>query len=101
VFLRVDFQFVLIEWVLGTELLAKVANEVSRLSPKSQLDSWNVSGDRSLGELSFSRGLCSSRLSRQNKRDRFSPMGCSEDFLSKRVSVMLWTWQEKLVEAYE
>jgi hypothetical protein len=46
--------------------------------------------------LSFSRGLCSSRLSRQkltgfpNRSDRFRPVGCREGFLSKEVSVVPW-----------
>jgi hypothetical protein len=42
VLLRVGFRFLLIEWVLGTELLAKGA----QLSPKSHFDPWNESGDR-------------------------------------------------------
>jgi hypothetical protein len=64
VFLRLDFWFLLIEWVLGTDLLAKVAHEVPHLSPKYHFDPWNSSGDRLVEGLSFSRGLSSSRLSR-------------------------------------
>jgi hypothetical protein len=64
VFLRVDFRFLLIEWVLGAELLAKGSPRGSPSTPKSHIDPWNEVGDRSLGVLSFSRGLCSSRLSR-------------------------------------
>jgi hypothetical protein len=66
VFLRVDFRFLLIEWVLGTELLAKGSPRGTQLSSKSHFDPWNESGDRSLGVLSFSCGLCSSQLFRQN-----------------------------------
>jgi hypothetical protein len=62
---RVDFRFLLIEWVSGTELLAKGGHEVTHLSPKSHFDPWNESGDRLEEVLSFSRGMCSSRLSRQ------------------------------------
>jgi hypothetical protein len=64
VFLRFDFRFLLIEWVLGTELLARIADEVPQLSPMSHFDQWNELGDRSLEGLSFSRGLSSSRLSK-------------------------------------
>jgi hypothetical protein len=39
---------------------------------------------------SFSRGLCSSRLSRPKRADRFRPVSCREAFLSKEVSVALW-----------
>jgi hypothetical protein len=63
-FLRVDFRFLLIEWVLGTELLDKGRHEVPHLSSKSHFDPWNESGDRLVEGLSFSRGLSSSRLSR-------------------------------------
>jgi hypothetical protein len=71
VFLRVDFRFLLIEWVLGTELLAIGSHEAPQLSLKSHFDLWNEQGDRSLGKLSFSCGLSSYRLSRQNCPDRF------------------------------
>jgi hypothetical protein len=64
VFLRVDFRFLLIEWVLGTELLAKGSPRGTPTIPKSYLDLWNESGDRMVEGLSFSRGLSSSRLSR-------------------------------------
>jgi hypothetical protein len=37
VFLRVDFQFLLIEWVLGTELLAKGSPRGSPTIPKVSL----------------------------------------------------------------
>jgi hypothetical protein len=62
---RVDFRFLLIEWVSGTELLAKGSPRGTHLSPKSHFDLWNELGDRLEGVLSFSCGLCSSRLSRQ------------------------------------
>jgi hypothetical protein len=71
VFLRVDFRFLLIEWVMGIELLAKGSPWGTPQSPKSHFDPWNELGDRSLGVSSFSRGLCSSRLSKQNQSDRF------------------------------
>jgi hypothetical protein len=37
VFLRVNFQFLLIEWVLGTELLAKVSPRGAQTIPKVSL----------------------------------------------------------------
>jgi hypothetical protein len=47
--------------------------------------------------MSFSRGLCSSRLSRPKPARLVSqtgltgcPVGCREGFLSKEVSVALW-----------
>jgi hypothetical protein len=47
----------------GPSFLPKVAHKVPQLSPKSHFDPWNKLGDQLLGVLSFSRGLCSSRLS--------------------------------------
>jgi hypothetical protein len=55
----------------GPSFWPKVAHEVPQLSPKSHFDPWNELEDRSLGVLSFSRGLRSSRLSRKNRPDRF------------------------------
>jgi hypothetical protein len=60
----VDFRFLLIEWVLGTVLLAKGSPRGTPTIPKSYFDPWNGLGDRLEEVLSFSRGLCSSRLSR-------------------------------------
>jgi hypothetical protein len=37
VFLRVDFRFLLIEWVLGTELLAKGSPQSTPVIPKVSL----------------------------------------------------------------
>jgi hypothetical protein len=48
----------------GPSFWPKVAHEVPHLPPKSHYDPWNKLGGRSLGVLSFFRGLCSSRLSR-------------------------------------
>jgi hypothetical protein len=45
VLLRVDFQFLLIEWVLGTELLAKGSPRGTPSIPKSHFDPWNELGD--------------------------------------------------------
>jgi hypothetical protein len=41
VFLRVDFRFLLIEWVLGTELLAKGSPLGTPTIPKSHFNLWN------------------------------------------------------------
>jgi hypothetical protein len=62
--LRVDFRFLLIEWVLGIELLAKGSPRGTPTIPKSHFDLWNESGDQLVEGLSFSRGLCSSRMSK-------------------------------------
>jgi hypothetical protein len=73
-----------------------VAHEVPQLSPKSHFDPWNESGDRSLGRLSFSTGCvlpdCPGKTGLTgfpNLSDQFSPVGCREGFLSRKVSVML------------
>jgi hypothetical protein len=73
VFLRVRFRFLLIEWVLGTKLLAKGS---SRGAPTGC-----VLPD-CLGKTSLTVF--------PNRSDRFSPVGCREGFLSKGVSVVLW-----------
>jgi hypothetical protein len=53
--------------------------------------------------LSFSRGLSSSQLSRPfpNRSDLFSPVGCRVEFLSKKVSVVLWLFLFKGGEVLE
>jgi hypothetical protein len=98
VFLRVDFQFLLIEWVLETELLAKGSPRGARPTPKVSL--WSVEGiERSISwSLEFfPRAVFfptvqakTGRTGFPNRRDRFRPVGCREGFLSKGVSVALW-----------
>jgi hypothetical protein len=46
VFLRVDFRFLLIEWVLGTELLAKGSPRGTPTILKVSFHPWNESRDR-------------------------------------------------------
>jgi hypothetical protein len=62
-----------------------LAHEVPQLSPKSHFDLWNELG------FEFSRWLCSTRLSRQNRSDRFpnrsdrfSHVGCRGEFLREK-----------------
>jgi hypothetical protein len=65
VLLRFDFRFLLIEWVLGIEFLAKGSPRGTPTIPKVSLWSVERIGRSIGGVLCFSRGLCSSRLSRQ------------------------------------
>jgi hypothetical protein len=98
VFLRVDFQFPLIAWVLGTELLAKGRPWGTPTIPKVSL--WSVERiGRSIGGRFefFPRAVFfptvqakTSVTSFPNRSDRFHPVGCREGFLSKEVSIVLW-----------
>jgi hypothetical protein len=98
VFLRVDFRFLLIEWVLGTKLLVKGSPQGTPTIPKASL--WSVERIRRLigGRFEFfpwavffptvqdKTGLTGF----PNRSDRFLPVGCREGFLSKEVSIALW-----------
>jgi hypothetical protein len=98
VFLRVDFRFLLIEWVLGTELLAKVSPRGTPTIPKVSLWSMERIGRSIGGKFEFfprveffptvqtRTGLTGF----PNRSDRYSPVGCCEEFLSKEVPVVLW-----------
>jgi hypothetical protein len=71
VFLRVDFRFLLIEWVLRTELLAKSSPQGTPSIPKVSLESVERIGRSIDVKARFFHGLSSSRLSTQNRLDRF------------------------------
>jgi hypothetical protein len=98
VFLRVDFHFLLIEWVLGTELLAKGSSRGTPTIPKVSL--WSVERiGRSIGGRFefFPRAVFFPTVQEKtgltsfpNRSHRFRPVGCREEFLSKEVSVALW-----------
>jgi hypothetical protein len=76
----------------GPSFQPKIAHEVSQLSPKSHLNPWKELGDRSRWRLSFSRGLSSSRLPRQNRPDRFSPSGLSRGVFEQESLVHAMTF---------
>jgi hypothetical protein len=82
VFLRVDFRFILIEWVLGTELLAKGSPRGTPTVPKVSLFPRAVF----FPTVQAKTGLTSF----PNRSNQFRTMGCREGFLSKEVSVALW-----------
>jgi hypothetical protein len=69
---------------------AEIGNfRVWHLSPKSHFVPWNESGDRLEEVLSFSRGLCSSRLSRQKPAWPVSQTGLT-DFALWVVEKCFW-----------
>jgi hypothetical protein len=68
---RVDFRFLLIEWVLGTELLVKGSPQGTQLSTMSHFDPWNESGDRLEEVLSFPVGCVLPDCPGKNWPDRF------------------------------
>jgi hypothetical protein len=88
VFVRVDFQFLLIEWVLGTELLAKCSPRGTPTIPKVSLSSVERIGRSIGGRVKFfpqavffptvqaTTGLTGF----PNRSDRFRPVGCREGF---------------------
>jgi hypothetical protein len=90
-FLWVDFRFLLIKWVLGTELRAKGSPRGTPSNPKVSL--WSVERiERSIG----GRFEFSSRVEFfptvqtktgltgfPNRSDRFSPAGCREEFFEQ------------------
>jgi hypothetical protein len=97
VFLRVDFQFLLIAWVLGTELLAKGSPRGTPSTPKVSLLSVERIGRSITRSFEFfSRAVFFSTVQANwsagfpNRSDRFSPVGCCEEFLSEKVFVVLW-----------
>jgi hypothetical protein len=106
VFLRVDFRFLLIERVSGTELLAKGCPRGTPTIPKVSL--WSVERiESSIGRRFeffprvefFPTVQAKTGLSGfSNRSDRFSPVGCREEFLSKEVPVVLWLFLFKGVE---
>jgi hypothetical protein len=71
VFLRVDFWFLLIGLVLGTEHLATGSPWGTPAIPKVSLESVERVGKSIEVNVKFSRGLSSSRLPGQNQPDRF------------------------------
>jgi hypothetical protein len=98
VFLRVDFQILLIEWVLGAKLLTKGSPRGAPSTPKVSL----LYVERIGGSISWSFEFlpwavffptvqAKTGLSCfPNRSNRFRSVGCREGFLSKRVSVALW-----------
>jgi hypothetical protein len=98
VFLRVDFRFLLIEWSLGAELLAKCSPRGAPTIPKVSL--WSVERiGRSIAWSFqfFPRAVFFPTVQAKigltgfsNRSDRFRSVGCWEGFLSKEVSVALW-----------
>jgi hypothetical protein len=96
--LKVDFRFLLNEWVLGTELLAKGSARGTPTIRKVSL--WSVERiGRSIGRrveffpcaLFFPTVQAKTGLTGfPNWSDRFRLVGCREGFLSKEVSVALW-----------
>jgi hypothetical protein len=98
VFLRVDFWFPLIDWVLGASLLDKGSPWGAPSTPKVSL--WSVEWiGRSISWSSefFPRVVFFSTVQAKtgligfpNRSDRFRPVGCREGFLSEGVSIVLW-----------
>jgi hypothetical protein len=97
-FLRVDFRFHLIEWVLGTELLAKGNPRGTPTIPKVSLWSMEWIG-RSIGgrfeffprvEFFLTVQTKTGLTGFPNRSSRFSHVSCHEEFLSKEVPVVLW-----------
>jgi hypothetical protein len=95
---RVDFRFLLIEWVLGTELLAKGSPRGTPSIPKVSLSSverirTSIGGcvEFFLRTVFFPTVQAKTGLAGfPNRSDRFHFVGCREVFLSKEVSVVPW-----------
>jgi hypothetical protein len=109
VFSVVYFRFLLIEWALGTELLAKCSPRGTPTIPKVSL--WSVERIGRTIAWSFEffprieffptvqakTGLTGF----PNWSDRFSPVGCPKEFLTEKVPVMLWLFFLKGGEVLE
>jgi hypothetical protein len=98
VFLKVDFRFLLIAWVLGTEFVAKGSPRGAPTINKVSLWSMERIG-RSIAwgfeffpqDVFFPTVQAKTGLTGfPNRSDRFRPMGFREGFLSKGVSVAPW-----------
>jgi hypothetical protein len=109
VVLRVDFRFLLIELVSGTELLAKGSPRGTPSIPKVSLSSVERIG-RSIGGRFeffprvefFSTVQAKTGLTGfPNRSDRFRPVGYREGFLSKEVSVAPWLHSFRCGKALE
>jgi hypothetical protein len=88
----------MIEWVLGTELLAKGSPRGTPTIPKVSLRSVERIGRSIGGRFEFFLRVeffptVQAKIGLTgfpNRSDRFSPVSCREKFLSKEVPIVLW-----------